>query len=236
FPQRHPARRRRGLAEAWSARRRARRSLEPLHHRQPAHRPLEKGSRPCRRRRDHRDHRRRARRSTANDPRFTTEFEPETVTRDDPEKSDDAVGDEAHPDARRSCGAPPWVLLVLVTVLSSIPACDGGRSRPSRVQPPPADVSLPRGDRQDSSASPEDRDAASRNLTSDEALGKEIYRKGISRAGDEVSAVLGESTTAVPASVLACVNCHGHDGVGKPEGGIVPPEITWEALTKSYGE
>jgi ABC-type branched-subunit amino acid transport system substrate-binding protein len=33
---------------------------------------------------------------------------------------------------------------------------------------------------------------------------------------------------------LTCGNCHGRDGVGKAEGGIVPATITWEELTKEY--
>lgn len=43
----------------------------------------------------------------------------------------------------------------------------------------------------------------------------------------------GESTIA--GSILPCANCHGHDGRGKPEGGVVPSDITWDALTKPYG-
>ena len=34
---------------------------------------------------------------------------------------------------------------------------------------------------------------------------------------------------------MACANCHGFDGRGKPEGGVLPSNITWEELTKSYG-
>jgi ABC-type branched-subunit amino acid transport system substrate-binding protein len=72
-------------------------------------------------------------------------------------------------------------------------------------------------------------------LESAEARGKEIYLKGISRSGGQISAVLGGSDTTVPASVLACVNCHGHGGIGKPEGGIEPPAITWAELIKPRG-
>jgi len=35
--------------------------------------------------------------------------------------------------------------------------------------------------------------------------------------------------------LLACANCHGRDGRGKPEGRVVPSDITWDALTKPYG-
>jgi ABC-type branched-subunit amino acid transport system substrate-binding protein len=34
---------------------------------------------------------------------------------------------------------------------------------------------------------------------------------------------------------MACANCHGLEGQGKPEGGVVPSNLTWEVLTKPYG-
>lgn len=34
---------------------------------------------------------------------------------------------------------------------------------------------------------------------------------------------------------MACGNCHGADGRGRPEGAVVPTDITWEDLTKPYG-
>ena len=74
-----------------------------------------------------------------------------------------------------------------------------------------------------------------RELASQEKRGKEIYLKGISPSGGEITALLGNPSVEVPASVLPCVNCHGHDGSGNPEGGIVPTNLTWEALTKPYG-
>ena len=39
----------------------------------------------------------------------------------------------------------------------------------------------------------------------------------------------------MPAAVLTCGNCHGRDGIGKPEGGIIPATINWDELTKDYG-
>jgi ABC-type branched-subunit amino acid transport system substrate-binding protein len=42
--------------------------------------------------------------------------------------------------------------------------------------------------------------------------------------GNEVSAML-----------VTCANCHGRDGRGMPEGGLIPPDLTWAALTKPYG-
>ena len=48
-------------------------------------------------------------------------------------------------------------------------------------------------------------------------------------------AYLGESSLEVPGSEVACANCHGFDGEGKPEGGVNPSNLTWEVLTKPYG-
>jgi ABC-type branched-subunit amino acid transport system substrate-binding protein len=39
----------------------------------------------------------------------------------------------------------------------------------------------------------------------------------------------------VPASAVPCVGCHGRDGRGRPEGGVNPSDLTWEALTRPYG-
>src|SRR5215510_1835611 len=72
-------------------------------------------------------------------------------------------------------------------------------------------------------------------LTPQERRGQQIYLQGTSPAGRTLTAVLNKEGAEVPASVLPCANCHGHDGRGKPEGGIVPSNITWEALTTPYG-
>lgn len=68
-----------------------------------------------------------------------------------------------------------------------------------------------------------------------ESRGKQIYFQGTSPSGKPILAYLGESALEVPASTLPCSGCHGSDGQGKPEGGVVPSNITWEALTKPYG-
>ncbi|MCI0417862.1 MAG: ABC transporter substrate-binding protein, partial [Acidobacteria bacterium] len=70
-------------------------------------------------------------------------------------------------------------------------------------------------------------------LTLAEESGKHIYLRGTSPSRQGITALLGK--TEVPASVLTCASCHGYDGRGKPEGGVVPSNITWEALTKPYG-
>lgn len=69
-----------------------------------------------------------------------------------------------------------------------------------------------------------------------EAAGKRLYREGISASGAEVSARLGVSGTAVPASTVPCAGCHGADGRGRPEGGVRPPDITWRRLSTPYGQ
>src|SRR5258708_4072408 len=68
-----------------------------------------------------------------------------------------------------------------------------------------------------------------------ERRGRQIYLRGTSPSGREITASLGDPAAGLPGSSLACGGCHGLDGRGKPEGGIVPPNVTWGSLTKSYG-
>jgi ABC-type branched-subunit amino acid transport system substrate-binding protein len=77
--------------------------------------------------------------------------------------------------------------------------------------------------------------AAQETLAPQESRGKQIYVQGTSPSGGEILAYIGESSLEVPGSVMACANCHGLDGKGKPEGGVVPSNLTWEVLTKPYG-
>ena len=72
-------------------------------------------------------------------------------------------------------------------------------------------------------------------LTEQEKRGKFIYLRGASPSGKEITCYLGDGTMEVPAAAMLCANCHGFDGRGNPEGGVVPSDITAEALTKSYG-
>lgn len=72
-------------------------------------------------------------------------------------------------------------------------------------------------------------------LSPQESRGKEIYLLGTSKSGKNILAYIGDSSMEVPGSSMACANCHGISGQGKPEGGIDPSNITWEALTKPYG-
>src|ERR1700756_915232 len=64
--------------------------------------------------------------------------------------------------------------------------------------------------------------------------GKEIYLYGTGYNGVPIEALAGEGSVKVPAAILRCVNCHGPDGMGKPEGGIYPSNIRWTELSKPY--
>jgi ABC-type branched-subunit amino acid transport system substrate-binding protein len=77
--------------------------------------------------------------------------------------------------------------------------------------------------------------ASTDRLTPQERRGKQIYLNGTSPSGQEITAVIGAGGADAPGSLMACANCHGFDGRGKPEGGVIPSNITWEELTKPYG-
>lgn len=74
-------------------------------------------------------------------------------------------------------------------------------------------------------------------LTPEQARGKQIYLTGESPSGEPITALMGVggSGVEVPASTLPCANCHAEDGRGNPEGGVTPTNLTWDALSKSYG-
>ncbi len=68
-----------------------------------------------------------------------------------------------------------------------------------------------------------------------EQRGKQIYLEGTSARGDLINAVVGVEQTVIPAAAIPCANCHGYDGLGRPEGGVVPTDVRWSQLSKSYG-
>jgi hypothetical protein len=74
---------------------------------------------------------------------------------------------------------------------------------------------------------------AQTRLTPAEERGRQIYEKGTSLSGAAIEASIA-GDARVPASVVPCINCHGAEGAGRPEGGIVPSIITWTELTKPY--
>lgn len=67
----------------------------------------------------------------------------------------------------------------------------------------------------------------------DVTAGRVIYTTGEAVSGRAVRARVAGGD-ALPASLLPCVNCHGHDGRGVAEGGVTPSQITWLDLTKPY--
>jgi ABC-type branched-subunit amino acid transport system substrate-binding protein len=65
--------------------------------------------------------------------------------------------------------------------------------------------------------------------------GRKIYVEGASPSGATLTALLADSSVEVPATSVPCAGCHGRDGRGRPEGGVIPTELTWDNLTKPYG-
>ncbi len=63
--------------------------------------------------------------------------------------------------------------------------------------------------------------------------GRQIYQTGVSPTGRRISAVIAGGTE-VPSTLVACANCHGRDGRGLPEGGIIPSNLTRSTLTRPY--
>ncbi len=67
------------------------------------------------------------------------------------------------------------------------------------------------------------------------AQGKQLYQKGERANDNPLTAYVGRAAIAMDASTLPCMGCHGRDGKGRPEGGVIPSNITWQELTKVYG-
>jgi ABC-type branched-subunit amino acid transport system substrate-binding protein len=71
-------------------------------------------------------------------------------------------------------------------------------------------------------------------LSPQEKRGKQIYLKGEGGGGSgEIVAALGGAELELPATSFTCANCHGLRGEGTREGGIQPPPLNWEALTRT---
>jgi hypothetical protein len=64
--------------------------------------------------------------------------------------------------------------------------------------------------------------------------GRMIYLSGESPSGRPITARIGDGPP-LAAAMLACAQCHGGDGRGRPEGGVTPSDITWANLTRPYG-
>ncbi|MBV6821676.1 ABC transporter substrate-binding protein [Pseudomonas sp. PD9R] len=74
------------------------------------------------------------------------------------------------------------------------------------------------------------------SLTPSESAGKRLYREGVSASGEPIMARIGAAGMLLPATSLPCANCHGSDGIGRPEGGVRPPDLTWSRLSSTYGQ
>lgn len=74
---------------------------------------------------------------------------------------------------------------------------------------------------------------ANAQLSLSERRGKEIYLRGTSPSGREITGRVGEID--VPASTVSCAGCHGLRGEGKTEGGVTAGNLTWPHLSKPYG-
>jgi ABC-type branched-subunit amino acid transport system substrate-binding protein len=72
-------------------------------------------------------------------------------------------------------------------------------------------------------------------LAPEEEAGRAIYQDGESSFGDVFSGRLGIAQQQMPGAAVRCANCHGADGLGRPEGGVRPGSVIWSELTKSYG-
>ena len=68
-------------------------------------------------------------------------------------------------------------------------------------------------------------------LSPEQAKGKNIYLHGSHGGSGEITAVLNGGNV-VPASVVPCAGCHGRDGLGRTEGGVAVPALTWDRLTR----
>lgn len=77
--------------------------------------------------------------------------------------------------------------------------------------------------------------AVSSPLTPREERGRHIYFEGKSLAGRAITAYFGRELIEVPGESATCASCHGYDGLGRPESGVIPTNITWKQLVKSYG-
>jgi ABC-type branched-subunit amino acid transport system substrate-binding protein len=77
--------------------------------------------------------------------------------------------------------------------------------------------------------------ALATELSEAQQRGKQIYFEGTSPRGTDITAVVGDEAAMLPGSTMPCSSCHGSDGLGRPEGGVIPLDIRWTELVKTYG-
>ncbi|HEX2122031.1 MAG TPA: c-type cytochrome, partial [Thermoanaerobaculia bacterium] len=75
--------------------------------------------------------------------------------------------------------------------------------------------------------------AAAHDRAPDPVAGRQIYVSGEGKSGHPITASVAGSSE-LSATLLPCLNCHGADGRGRAEGGVVPSNVTWLELTKPY--
>jgi ABC-type branched-subunit amino acid transport system substrate-binding protein len=73
------------------------------------------------------------------------------------------------------------------------------------------------------------------SLSPQEQRGKQIYFEGTSPAGGKITAYIGKDQVRLTGSAATCASCHGPDGRGRPEAGVIPSDITWNHVIKRYG-
>lgn len=81
---------------------------------------------------------------------------------------------------------------------------------------------------------PKGVDIQADRLSTQEQRGKEIYLGIEGQSGSELKAFVGNPRIEVPASLVACVNCHGENGKGVLDGMVPPADITWRSLTNAF--
>lgn len=109
----------------------------------------------------------------------------------------------------------PMLALTLLGAATAGPSAAQGRATPARAPLATLPASAP-------VLSPADEAAAAGQL---------LYRSGRTRQGGELQAQVG-SGVALGGALVACARCHGSDGAGGREAGLIAPPLRWAALTQ----
>ncbi|MEQ1804011.1 MAG: ABC transporter substrate-binding protein [Burkholderiaceae bacterium] len=81
----------------------------------------------------------------------------------------------------------------------------------------------------DSASAP--RRAISEGLDAAALHGRRLYRTGRNRQGEAISSELAPGVP-IEGELAACARCHGVDGTGRREAGLIAPALDWAALTQ----
>lgn len=63
------------------------------------------------------------------------------------------------------------------------------------------------------------------------AAGRTLFRAGTTRAGADLIGQISRGVE-ITGATAACIKCHGSDGNGSREGGLIAPSLRWEALSR----